>query len=214
MSKKNLWIIIGVITVMIPVIITLCIGFLILKDEPVEIVPIKVINGGTIKPSDETAARVEVDEDGTTKTDAIYDYQSSFGYSLQYNSKYHTDFTGTYGDFCITNDDETVKVVIQPIGKNDTLENIKTKEDWDKILEQSDLAIGKCQEFNRTNFNGMDVLIANYKGQDESGKTVTDVLMAIFIGREYAYNYVYTAKLNAPETEQTQIGGILYTIKQ
>ena len=45
-------------------------------------------------------------------------------------------------------------------------------------------------------------------------KLSADQLVAVFIGDEVMYNYIYTAALNASETEAQQIGGILYTIKE
>lgn len=214
MNKKHLWIIIGSIAVLVPIIITLCINLLLLKDEPVEIIPLKVINGGTIQPADDFAAKVDVDEDGTTETDALYEYKSSYGYSLQYNCKYRTDFSGSKGDFYISNDSGTVNVAVQPMAKSDDLAKVQTKDDWNKLIEKTGLEMGECLEFNRTKFNGMDILIANYNAHDGTGKNYTDILMAMLIGDEYVYNYIYTAQMNASETEKTQIGGILYTIMQ
>lgn len=214
MNKKYLWLSVGAIGVLVPVIIMLCINVFVLKEEPVEFVTIELINGGTIRPADEHAATVDIGEDGTTEEDALYEYKSSCGYSLQYNCKYNTDFTGSKGDFYISNDDGTVSVAVHPMAKSGNLEDIKTKEDWDKLIEKTGLEIGECLEFNRTNFNGMDVLIANYNIIDGTGKNPKDMLMAMLIGDEYVYNYVYSAAMSASKTEQTQIGGILYTITE
>ena len=75
-------------------------------------------------------------------------------------------------------------------------------------------SMGPCTEFNRTSFNGMDVLIAHYVLADESGEKGLDMLIATLIGKEYAYTYCYTATDKATETEAQQIGAILYTITE
>ena len=212
MDKKYLWISLVGIAVIIPIIVVLVL-FATTKDNSVP-EPVKVLNGGTIVPADKYAVKEPVSEDGTTKKDALYNYTSSFGYSLQYNSKYKTDFTGSKADFYICNDDETVSVAIRCMKKSDELFRVETKEEGDALIEKTGLGMGKCVAFNKTAFNGFDVILANYTVADENGNFKGDMLMAMLDGKEYTYSYIYTAMAGSSETEQQQIGALLYTIKE
>ncbi len=213
MLKKNLWILIAAIIVIIPVIIILCL-FAFAPSDEVVIEPVKVLNGGTISPADQYAAKAVMEADGTTKGDAIYNYNSTYGYSLQYNSKYRTDFTGDRADFYICNDDETVSVAINCMQKSEELFKVSTKEEWDSMMEKTELGVGKCAAFNKTTFNGLDVIIANYGIVDDKGNQKGDMLLAMFDGKEYIYSYMYTSMAGSDETEQQQIGALLYTITE
>ena len=211
MNKKGLWISLAIVAVLVPVSILLCLGVFVWKDEPVEIVPVTVQNGGTVQPADQTAAKVETESDGTSKSDALYKFESKYGYTLQYNNKYVVNLSGTQYDFYIANRDETVKVVVTPMPKAESVTNIQTKEEWDAAMGTD---MGECRLFKRTRINGMDTLVAQYYIGEQNGEDVTDVLMAMIAGDEYVYSYIYTASVDADETEKQQIGAILYTIMQ
>ena len=213
MDKKYLWLSVAGITFIVPVIVILCLFAFAPKEEAV-LEPVRVLNGGTIVPADQYAAKEVMQADGTTKGDALYNYTSSYGYSLQYNSKYKTDLTGSRGDFYICNDDETVSVLIQCVGKSEELFKIETKEEWDDVMKNTGLGVGKCTAFNKTTINGLDVVVANYALVDDAGNLKGDMLMAMFNGEEYTYSYMYSALHGTSETEQQQIGALLYTIKE
>ncbi|MEE1042879.1 MAG: hypothetical protein UH854_02840, partial [Clostridia bacterium] len=140
----------------------------------------------------------------------LYEFKSKYGYKLNYNPKYNVDFSGNQFDFYITNDDNSVNVQVTPIPKDETITSITTKEEWDAIMTD----MGPCIEFTKTAFNGMDVLVAHYGTRNDATQTTYDILVATFIGKEYAYTYCYTATDKADETEAQQIGGILYTISE
>lgn len=214
MNKKYLWIIIGIIAVLIPIITVLCFNAFVFEDKKMELVPVTVLNGGTICPADEVAAKVAMDEDGKTVADAVYKYVSPNGFELQYNAKYATDFSGSKYDFFISNESKNVTVAVQAIPYDEAINEITTKEQWDEKMGQGPEGMGECAEFNRTTFNGMEVLVANYRVTNEEENLSADLLVAVFIGDEVMYNYIYTAALNASEKEAQQIGGILYTIKE
>ena len=217
MDRKKLCVIGGIVAVLIPIIIVLCLYVFVWNEqEEIVIVSTPAANGGTITPVDKTAASVEILSDGKSAGDAIYEFKSKYGYSLQYNNKYTVDLSGKNYDFYIANSDETVKVAVTATKYSDTLSNIpffsiQTKEEWDGIMGSM---MGESKEFNRTKINGFETLVAHYYIGDQNGEIVNDVLFAILIGDEYIYNYVYTASVDSDEKEQQQIGAVLYTIKQ
>ena len=194
-SKKNLWIIIGIIAVLIPVIVVMCLNIFVWVEEPEVIEPVKVANGGVIQP---------------TGSQGLYEFKSRYGYKLSYNPKYKTNLKGEQFDFHITNDDNSVSVQVTPIPLDESITSITTKEEWDALMAD----MGPCIEFSKTSFNGMDVLVAHYGAKDDATQTSYDILIATLIGKEYAYTYCYTATDKASETEAQQIGAILYTISE
>lgn len=212
MNSKYLWISVVGVALIVPLIVVLVL-FATTSDNFIH-QPVRVLNGGTILPADEFAASEPVQKDGTTKNDAIYNYTSSYGYSLQYNSKYKVDFTGKKADFYICNNDETVSVAVQCMKKNNEIFNVETKEEWDELIEKAGLGMGKCMAFKKTTLNGLDVIVTNYSVADEKGNYKADMLMAMFDGKEYIYSYLYNATKGSSEKEQQQIGALLYTIKE
>ena len=134
MNRKKLWITGGIVAVLIPIIIVLCLYVFVWNEkEEIVIVSTPAANGGTITPADKTAASVEILSDGKSAGDAIYEFKSKYGYSLQYNNKYTVDLSGKNYDFYIANSDETVKVAVTATEYSDTFFNIQTKEQWDGI---------------------------------------------------------------------------------
>ncbi len=194
MDKKYIWIITGIIAILIPIILVLCLNYFVWVEEPAVTQPEVVQNGGTIQP----------------EGDGLYEFKSQYGYKLNYNPKYNVDLSGNIYDFYICNADKSVSVQVTPTKKDETITSITTKDEWDNAMS----SLGTCSEFNRTSFNGMDVLIAHYFLADESSENMLDVLIATFIGKEYAYTYCYTSTQDAPELEAQQIGAILYTITE
>ena len=195
MDKKNIWIIAGIIAILIPVIVVMCLYIFVWVEEPQVIEPEQVSNGGTIAPSG---------------SQGLYEFKSQYGYKLNYNPKYKVDLSGKQFDFYIQNADNSVNVQVTPIPKDESITSITTKEEWDALM----VDMGPCIEFTRTSFNGMDVLVAHYATTNEATQTAHDILVATLIGKEYAYTYCYTATDKADETEAQQIGGILYTISE
>lgn len=195
MDKKHLWIIVGVIAVLIPVILVLCLNIFVWDKNANEVIPQKVDNGGTIAP---------------TGNQGLYEFKSKYGYKLNYNPKYNVDLSSNQYDFYIYNDDKSVNVQVTPIPRDENIISIDTKEEWDTQMSQ----LGPCIEFNKTSFNGMDVLIAHYNVSDKNGDNKLDMIVANLIGKEYIYTYCYAATNNATETEAQQIGAILYTITE
>lgn len=209
MDKKKLWIIGGIIAALIPVIVVLCLyAFVWDKEEEVVLTPIPTANGGTIIPVDEKYAEVELNADGTSVDDAIYEFKSKYNYSLQYNNKYKVDFGGKQFDFYIGNDSDTVSVAITAMPVDENIANIQTKEEWDVLMGSM---LGECLEFKRLPINNMDALVAHYNLTQNSNNF--DVIYAMLIGDEYIYNYTYRAVEGASQGEINQIGAILYTIK-
>ena len=98
--------------------------------------------------------------------------------------------------------------------KSEELFKVSTKEEWDSMMEKTELGVGKCAAFNKTTFNGLDVIIANYGIVDDKGNHKGDMLLAMFDGKEYIYSYMYTAMADSNENEQQQIGALLYTITE
>lgn len=195
MNKKYLWIITGVIAILVPIILVMCLKFFVWVEEAETIPPETVQNGGTIEP---------------IGNQGLYEFKSKYGYKLTYNPKYEVDLSGGKYDFYISNADNSVNVQVTPIPKDETITSIDSKEKWDEKMS----SFGPCTEFNRTSFNGMDVLLAHYVLADESGENGLDVIVATLIGKEYAYTYCYTATDKATEPEAKQIGAILYTIAE
>jgi len=195
MNKKMIWIISGIIAILIPVILVLCLNYFVWVEEPQVVEPQTVQNGGTIQP---------------VGNQGLYEFKSKYGYKLSYNPKYKVDLSGSMYDFYISNADNTVNVQITPMPKDESITSITTKEQWDAAMGD----LGECMEFNRTSFNGMDALIAHYILADEKSENVQDVLVATLIGEEKSYTYCYTASNKASELEAQQIGGILYTISE
>ncbi len=195
MDKKHLWIIVGIIALLIPIILVLYLNIFVWDKNENVVIPQKVENGGTIAPFG---------------NQGLYEFNSKYGYKLSYNPKYNVDLSGKLCDFYIYNDDKSVNVQITPIPWDENIASIDTKEEWDEQMSQ----IGQCTKFNKTSFNGMDVLIAHYFVSDESSDNKLDMLVANIIGDEYIYVYCYTATDDATEAEAQQIGAILYTITQ
>lgn len=210
MDKKKLWIIGGVIFILLMIIATLC--WLAAQPSQNEFTPVShtTANGGTVAPADKTAQSVALNDDGTSAGDALYEYKSKYGYSVQYNNKYIVDFGKTTYDFSIKNESDTVNVVIKDMPYDEAIASIQTKEEWDSLMGQM---LGESLEFNRTVINNMDALIGHYSLDYGNGIT-SDVIFAMLIGNEYMYSYMYNAAVSAPQEEATQIGAILYTIKQ
>lgn len=222
MDKKKLWIIGGIIAAMIPIIVVLCLYTFVWKNEkpttqtesqpPVSSEPVPTVNGGTITPVDDTAVNVELDADGTSVSDALFEYKSPNGFSLQYNNKYIVDLENGQYDFFIKNDDASVSVAISTMDMEEDLAAIQTKEEWDAFMMP---AMGtESIAFNRTVLNGMDVLVSNYSLVNENKEVGGDVLMAMFLGKEKIYSYFYVASSDADEIEKQQIGAIIYTITE
>ena len=92
----------------------------------------------------------------------------------------------------------------------EAIANIQTKEEWDTLMGGM---LGECLEFQRTAINNMDTLISHYTLDYGNGQQ-SDVILAMLIGNEYIYSYMYNATQNAPSDEATQIGAVLYTIKE
>ena len=118
MDKKYIWIITGIIAILIPVIVVMCLYLFVWVEEPQVIEPEQVDNGGTIVPEG---------------NQGLYEFKSKYGYKLNYNPKYNVDFSGNQFDFYITNDDNSVNVQVTPIPKDETITSITTKEEWDAI---------------------------------------------------------------------------------
>ena len=93
---------------------------------------------------------------------------------------------------------------------DETIASIQTKEEWDSLMGAM---LGECIEFNRTTINNMDALISHYSLDYGNGQQ-SDAILAMLIGDEYIYSYMYNAAMNAPSDEATQIGAILYTIQE
>ena len=91
MDKKKIWILGGILVSAIIITATLIIISSISKKEYVP-ASYPTANGGTIAPADQASQSVELNEDGTSVSDALYEYKSTYGYSLQYNNKYIVDF--------------------------------------------------------------------------------------------------------------------------
>lgn len=214
MDKKKLWIIGSIVAAMIPIIVVLCLfAFVWKNDEKPPVEELKVTataNGGTIRPWDTTAASVEIQSDGTSVGDAIYTFNSKYGYSLQYNNKYIVDLSGRRHDFYTYNDSNTVFVAVKEMEMEEKIANIQTKEEWDALMGS---VLGESKEFKRTPLNNMEALIGHYM-IDYGNGVQSDVIYAMLIGNEYIYNYIYSATSNAPQSEATQIGSILYTIQE
>lgn len=214
MDKKKLWIIGSIIVAMIPIIVVLCFYAFVWKNDekpPVEELKLtSTANGGTIMPADTTAASVEIQSDGTSVSDAVYEYKSKYGYSLKYNNKYTVDFSGRNYDFYTSNDTNTVSVAVKEMAIEENIIKIETKEEWDALMRP---VLGESKEFKRTPINNMDALVGHYLIDYGNGYQ-SDMIFAMLIGDEYIYNYIYSAVSNAPETEAVQIGSILYTIQE
>ncbi len=209
MDKKKMWILGGILIIAIIIIATL-LYLKSLPEETQELTSYPTSNGGTIAPADQTSQSVALNEDGTSVNDALYEYKSKYGYSVQYNNKYIVDFGEKDYDFSIKNADSTVNVVIKNVPMNETIANIQTKEEWDSLMGGM---LGECIEFKRTTINNMDTLISHYNLDYGNGQQ-TDAILAMLIGNEYIYSYMYNAAQNAPSDEATQIGAVLYTIQE
>lgn len=209
MDKKKLWITGGIVAAMIPIIVVLCLyAFVWNREEAVEYKTTPTANGGTIVPADDTAALVAIQPDGTSASDAIYEFKSKYGYSLRYNNKYTVDLSGKTADFIIRNDSDTVSVAITQMNMDESVANIQTKEEWDMLMGSM---LGECLGFKRMPVNNMDALVAHYNIEFENAPS-KDVIYAMLIGDDYIYNYIYTAQAGASEAEINQIGAVLYTM--
>ena len=212
MDKKQLWILAGGIVIAL-LLILLLVLLPYLKKEPKPFVAktYPTANGGTIYAVDEASQSVAFNNDGTSVSDALYEYKSTHGYSVQYNNKYIVDFGTKEYDFKATNSTNTANVVIVPMDMNEGIANIQTKEEWDAFM--SPMIGTECMNFNRTPINNMDALVSHYNIDLGNGQ-VSDVLYVMLIGKTKIYNYIYTAFPGASEAEATQIGAILYTIRE
>ena len=208
MNKKKIWILTGIIIVLVLLILILWL-LNIKKSEPFVAKTYPTANGGTISATDKTSESIALNDDGTSSSDALYEYKSAQGYSVQYNNKYIVDFGTKEYDFKITNSTNTASVVISPMDMQEGIAAIQTKEEWDALMAPM---IGtECLEFKRTPINNMEALIAHYSIDFGNGQT-SDVIYAMLIGKNKIYNYIYTAFPGASEAEATQIGATLYTI--
>ena len=212
MDKKKLLILTGSIVIVLLLITLLFLLPYLKKDNETYVVKTyPTSNGGTIYAADKNAQSVALNADGTSVSDALYEYKSKHGYSVQYNNKYIVDFgTNTY-DFKVSNASNTVNVIIAPMEKQDAITNIQTKEDWDTLM--SPMMGVESREFKRTPINNMEALVAHYNIDYGNGQ-MSDVLYVMFIGKNKIYNYMYNAAYGASESETTQIGAILYTIQE
>ena len=209
MDKKKMWILGGILIIVI--IITATLLFLnSIPEKNQSLTSYPTSNGGTITATSKVYQSVSLNEDGTSVSDALYEYKSKYGYSVQYNNKYVVDFGEKDYDFSIKNADSTVNVVIKNVPIEEAIANIQTKEEWDTLMGGM---LGECLEFQRTAINNMDTLISHYTLDYGNGQQ-SDVILAMLIGNEYIYSYMYNATQNAPSDEATQIGAVLYTIKE
>lgn len=208
MNKKILWILGGII-----VILSLLAASLFLLDSSKGTVePTKTYttaNGGTISAVDKASEKVALNEDGTSVSDALYEYKSTLGYSVQYNNKYIVDFGKTSYDLSVKNSTNTVNVIITKLDKSEDISAIQTKEEWDAMMG----VFGESNQFTRTTINNMEALVADYIINGENGAQ-GELFIAMLLGDEYIYNYMYTAAASAPEAEKTQIGAMLYTMRK
>ena len=208
MDKKKIWILSGAVIILLLLIASLIIMNLSAPDvdEPAKVYP--TANGGTISAVNKDYEKVAINDDGTSVSDALYEYKSKYGYSVQYNNKYIVDFGEKNYDFSIKNSTDTVNVVIKNLPYDESMANIQTKEEWDSLMGR---ILGESLEFQRTTINSMDALVGHYS-LDYGNNNKSDVIFALLIGDEYIYSYMYNAAMNAPSTEASQIGAVLYTI--
>jgi len=211
MDKKKLWILTGGIVITLLLILLLVLVPKLIKEEPFVPKTYPTYNGGTIYAADKTAQSVALNPDGTSVSDALYEYKSSQGYSIQYNNKYIVDFGTKEYDFKATNSSNTANVVIVPMDMQENIAAIQTKEEWDALM--SPMFGTECMEFRRIPINNVNALVSHYNIDLGNGQ-MSDVLYVMLIGKTKIYNYVYNAAPGVSETEATQIGAILYTFRE
>lgn len=214
MNKKKLWILMGSIVIALLLILLLIILSIPKKEEPFVAKTHSTANGGTIYALNKASESVAFNTDGTSVSDALYEYKSKLGYSLQYNNKYYVDFGTKEYDFKISSKDNLVNATIAIIENNEefkkSVSDIQTKEDWDNLMGTM---LGESANFNKTTINNMVSFIARYTLSLNDGQQM-DMIYAMLIGNKNIYNYMYSATPSASEIDATNIGNVLFTIKE
>ena len=108
MNKKKLWMLIGGMVIALLLILLLIFLSIPKKEEPFVAKTYQTANGGTIYALDKASESVAFNADGTSVSDALYEYKSKLGYSLQYNNKYYVDFGTKEYDFKISTKDNSI----------------------------------------------------------------------------------------------------------
>ena len=214
MNKKKLWMLIGGIVIALLLILLLIFLSIPKKEDAFVAKTYQTANGGTIYALSKASESVAFNTDGTSVSDALYEYKSKLGYSLQYNNKYYVDFGTKEYDFKISTKDNSVNATIAIIKDNEEFKksvfNIQTKEYWDNLMGSM---LGESGNFNKSTINNMVSLTAHYTLSSNDGQQM-DVIYAMIIGNKNVYNYIYNANSSALEIDATNIGNVLFTIKE
>lgn len=195
--NKKIWIISAAAAILIPIAAVICIFAF-------------SGSGGTESKTDQKSVTLQnggkIKETGEKN---VSEFESKYGYSVQYRNEYEVDTGGGNYDFYIHDSKNAGQAAIS-VSKNDgTFDGITSKEQWDEKMTK----FGKSADFVKTKINEIDALVAHYYITSDDKQNNCDVILAVLEGEEYYYTYIYTASKDITEQESNHLGAVLYTFR-
>lgn len=135
-------------------------------------------------------------------------YKSSYGYSIEYPSKYTVSSLGEYMDFVISDptSGSNINVTTTQVDPSEDMENM-TQDGFEQAMESQGLSIDMTS-FSHTTVNGLNAIKAEYT---LIGNSVTQMF---YWNDKYNYIVTYTKVPGTDSSVDSELRNVLTTLKE